>query len=104
MEKKAVEEETERVTRTEEQNLSETVETGMGKLTLSKAQREGRESVWEGKVTSGDPTGPSATITTQSTDRVFNGGKVNTIRYKTIKVVGNGSFGVVFQARCVETR
>ncbi len=103
MEKKAVEEETERVTRTEEQNLSETVETGMGKLTLSKAQREGRESVWEGKVTSGDPTGPSATITTQSTDRVFNGGKVNTIRYKTIKVVGNGSFGVVFQARCVET-
>ncbi len=118
MENKAVGEKTEKeaVTRTEKHrhNLSapstsetadaiDSLPVGMGKLTLSKAQREGRESVWEGKVTSGDPTGPSATITTQSTDRVFNGREVKTIRYKTIKVVGNGSFGVVFQARCVET-
>ena len=76
---------------------------GMGKLTLSTAQREGRESVWEGKVTEGDPTGPETTITTYSTDRLYNGGVVKTIRYKTLKVVGNGSFGVVFQAKCVDT-
>jgi len=76
---------------------------GMGKLTLSTAQREGRESVWEGKVTEGDPTGPETTITTYSTDRIYNGGDVKTIRYKTLKVVGNGSFGVVFQAKCVDT-
>lgn len=76
---------------------------GMGKLTLSTAQREGRESVWEGKVTGGDPTSPTTTITTYSTDRVYNSGEVKTIRYKTIKVVGNGSFGVVFQARCIDT-
>ena len=28
---------------------------------------------------------------------------MKTIRYKTLKVVGNGSFGVVFQAKCVDT-
>jgi serine/threonine protein kinase len=76
---------------------------GMGKLTLSMAQREGRESVWEGKVTSGDPAGPETVITTYSTDRLYDGGEVKSIRYKTLKVVGNGSFGVVFQAKCIDT-
>jgi len=75
----------------------------MGKLTLSVAQREGRESVWEGKVTSGDPAGPECVITTYSTDRAFHADGMKTIRYQTLKVVGSGSFGVVFQARCTET-
>lgn len=75
----------------------------MGKLTLSVAQREGRESVWEGKVTSGDPAGPECTITTYSTDKVYSTDGMKVIRYQTLKVVGNGSFGVVYQAKCIET-
>lgn len=72
----------------------------MGKLCLSTAQREGKESVWEGKVTAGDPSSIDHTITTYSTD---TNAPSQVIRYKTERVVGNGSFGVVYQARCVET-
>lgn len=76
----------------------------MGKLTLSMAQREGRESVWEGKVTAGDPSGSEFTITTYSTDKLYSAGDgIKVIRYQTLKVVGNGSFGVVYQAKCIET-
>jgi hypothetical protein len=32
-----------------------------------------------------------------------NGGERQTIRYVTERVVGNGSFGVVYMARCMET-
>ncbi|KAG7668763.1 hypothetical protein Ndes2437B_g07173 [Nannochloris sp. 'desiccata'] len=72
----------------------------MNRLCLSAAQREGRESVWEGHVTSGDPAGVDHIITTHSTDANI---PRETIRYRTERVVGNGSFGVVYQARCLET-
>ena len=72
----------------------------MGRLCLSNAQREGRESVWEGRVTSGDPAGVDHIISTNSTDTTQ---PRQTIRYRTERVVGNGSFGVVYQARCLET-
>ena len=72
----------------------------MNRLCLSNAQREGRESVWEGRVTSGDPAGVDHIITTHSTDTNI---PRETIRYRTERVVGNGSFGVVYQARCLET-
>lgn len=74
----------------------------MGKLTLSAAQREGKESVWEGKVTEGDPAGSEYTITTYSTDTTFNRTQQK-IMYKTLNEVGHGSFGVVFEAKCLET-
>lgn len=72
----------------------------MTTLCLSPAQREGKESVWEGRVTSGDPGGIDHVITTHSTDA---SAPAETVRYRTERVVGNGSFGVVYQARCVET-
>ena len=72
----------------------------LNKLCLSPAQREGKESVWEGKVTSGDPATIDHTITTCSTDA---SAPAQTIRYRTERVVGNGSFGVVYQARCLDT-
>jgi len=74
----------------------------MGKLTLTAAQREGKESVWEGKVTAGDAASAEHIITTFSTDASYHK-EQQTIRYQTLKVVGHGSFGVVFQAKCVET-
>lgn len=83
------------------QPSSESLPNRMGRLCLSSAQREGKESVWEGRVTSGDPTSLTHIISTYSTDP-----KVvprQTISYKTERVVGNGSFGVVYQARCIET-
>uniref|UniRef100_A0A7S1CU21 Protein kinase domain-containing protein n=1 Tax=Picochlorum oklahomense TaxID=249345 RepID=A0A7S1CU21_9CHLO len=88
---------------TTSQTVDDTLPYKMGKLTLSMAQREGKEAVWEGKVTSGDPAGPECTITTYSTDKAFHGDGMKIIRYQTLKVVGNGSFGVVFQAKCMET-
>ncbi|KAK2076166.1 Shaggy- protein kinase epsilon [Prototheca wickerhamii] len=68
-------------------------------LRLTPEQREGREPVFEGRVTEGDPSTVGHVITTAG------GGEDNpqTIRYVTERVVGNGSFGVVFQARCLET-
>lgn len=50
-------------------------------------------------MTEGDPSTVGHVITTAG------GGEDNlqTIRYVTERVVGNGSFGVVFQARCLET-
>jgi kinase len=72
----------------------------MRQLCLSAAQREGRETVWEGRVTSGDASGIDHIITTISTDPAA---PRETIRYRTERVVGNGSFGVVYAARCLET-
>lgn len=57
---------------TTSQTVDDTLPYKMGKLTLSMAQREGKEAVWEGKVTSGDPAGPECTITTYSTDKAFH--------------------------------
>lgn len=55
--------------------------------------------VFEGHVTEGDPSTVGHVITTSG----GVGSAKQTIRYVTERVVGNGSFGVVFQARCVET-
>ncbi|KFM26857.1 Shaggy-related protein kinase NtK-1 [Auxenochlorella protothecoides] len=68
-------------------------------LRLSTEQREGKEPVFEGHVTEGDPSTVGHVITTSG----GVGSAKQTIRYVTERVVGNGSFGVVFQARCVET-
>jgi len=72
----------------------------MNRLRLSSAQREGKESVWEGKVTCGDPASVDHVISTFSTDGTT---PIRSIRYRTERVVGNGSFGVVYQARCMDT-
>ena len=72
----------------------------MRKLCLSAAQREGKESAWEGRVTSGSPSGLGSIITTYSTDP---SAPKEIIRYRTDRVVGNGSFGVVYMAKCIET-
>jgi serine/threonine protein kinase len=85
---------------TMQQQPSDTLPNRMGLLCLTSAQREGRESVWEGRVTSGDPGSVNHIISTYSTDPAV---PRQTISYKTERVVGNGSFGVVFQARCIET-
>jgi glycogen synthase kinase 3 beta len=55
--------------------------------------------VFEGRVTEGDPNSVGHVITTSG----GSGPSRQTIRYQTDRVVGNGSFGVVFQARCLET-
>lgn len=68
-------------------------------LTLSPAQREGKEPVFEGRVTEGDPNNVGHVITTVG----GSGPNKQVIRYLTERVVGNGSFGVVFQAKCIET-
>ncbi|PSC74124.1 shaggy-related kinase epsilon [Micractinium conductrix] len=68
-------------------------------LTLSPAQREGKEPVFEGRVTDGDPNNVGHVITTTG----GSGSGKQVIRYITERVVGNGSFGVVFQAKCLET-
>ena len=72
----------------------------MKRLSLSVAQREGREMVWEGGVTSGEPSGVSSIITTYSTDP---SAPKESLRYRTERVVGNGSFGVVYMAKCIDT-
>ncbi len=57
------------------------------------------EQVYEVIHMEGDQKEGQYTITTASTGP----GPRRTISYTTDKVVGNGSFGVVFQAKCVET-
>lgn len=55
--------------------------------------------VFDGKVTDGDPNTCGHVITTTA----GSGSNKQTLTYHTQRVVGNGSFGVVFQATCVET-
>lgn len=55
--------------------------------------------VYEGRVVEGDPTVCGHVISTTAT----SGANRSTINYSTERVVGNGSFGVVFQATCLET-
>jgi hypothetical protein len=50
-------------------------------------------------VTEGDPNNVGHVITTTG----GYGASKQVIRYLTERVVGNGSFGTVFQARCLET-
>lgn len=55
--------------------------------------------VYEGRVVEGDPSVCGHVISTTAS----NGLSRSTINYSTERVVGNGSFGVVFQATCLET-
>ena len=55
--------------------------------------------VFEGRVSEGDPNSVGHVITTVG----GSGTGKQTIRYVTERVVGNGSFGVVYCARCLET-
>lgn len=55
--------------------------------------------VYEGRVVEGDPSVCGHVISTTAS----SGLNRSTINYSTERVVGNGSFGVVFQATCLET-
>ena len=55
--------------------------------------------VFQGKVVEGDPNQCGHIICTVA----GNGPSKQTINYSTERVVGNGSFGVVFQATCLES-
>ena len=55
--------------------------------------------VYEGRVVEGDPGVCGHVISTTAS----GGGSQQSINYSTERVVGNGSFGVVFQATCLET-
>lgn len=81
------------------QHAAAEVQQQFKELTLSPAQREGKEPVFEGRVTEGDPNNVGHVITTAG----GSGPSKQVIRYLTERVVGNGSFGVVFQAKCIET-
>mmetsp|Transcript_27519 Transcript_27519/g.43981 ORF Transcript_27519/g.43981 Transcript_27519/m.43981 type:complete len:103 (+) Transcript_27519:276-584(+) len=64
-----------------------------------RSEDTGREEVYEALHTEGNPNESGHTITTGTT----NGSNAQKISYETVRVVGNGSFGVVFQATCIET-
>ena len=55
--------------------------------------------VFEGRVIEGDPNACGHIICTVA----GSGANRQTINYSTERVVGNGSFGVVFQATCLES-
>ena len=55
--------------------------------------------VYEGRVVEGEASVCGHVISTTAT----SGTSRSTINYSTERVVGNGSFGVVFQATCLET-
>ena len=55
--------------------------------------------VYEGRVVEGDPSVCGHVIATTAT----GSSNRQPINYSTERVVGNGSFGVVFQATCLET-
>jgi len=61
--------------------------------------KNGKELVFEGRVVEGDPNTSGHVISTTA----GSGSDKRTINYSTDRVVGNGSFGVVFQANCLET-
>lgn len=54
----------------------------------------------DGRVTEGDSTGADWVM---ETVRCIQGGGYRTVKYTTNRMVGSGSFGVVFKAVCVET-
>ncbi|KAK9839756.1 hypothetical protein WJX84_008061, partial [Apatococcus fuscideae] len=71
----------------------------MKQLKLKDERQENKELVFDGKVTEGDPNSCGHVITTTA----GSGASKQTLTYQTQRVVGNGSFGVVFQAICVES-
>ncbi|KAK9907460.1 hypothetical protein WJX75_004076 [Coccomyxa subellipsoidea] len=81
-------------------NALETLPQSMRDLKLRDERRESKEPVFEGRVVEGDPNTCGHVICTQA----GSGPNKQTISYATERVVGNGSFGVVFQATCLETR
>ncbi|DBA78605.1 hypothetical protein WJX77_008465 [Trebouxia sp. C0004] len=64
-----------------------------------KEEKDGKEAVYEGRVVEGDPSVCGHVISTTAS----GGSNRQSINYSTERVVGNGSFGVVFQATCLET-
>ncbi|EIE26193.1 Pkinase-domain-containing protein, partial [Coccomyxa subellipsoidea C-169] len=81
-------------------NALETLPQSMRDLKLRDERREHKEPVFEGRVVEGDPNTCGHVICTVA----GSGPNKQTISYATERVVGNGSFGVVFQATCLETR
>mmetsp|Transcript_30291 Transcript_30291/g.98501 ORF Transcript_30291/g.98501 Transcript_30291/m.98501 type:complete len:419 (+) Transcript_30291:153-1409(+) len=73
---------------------------GMQELKLrDSGNDESREQVFEAVHVEGNPGESGHVVTTVST-----GGRVRkTLSYAAERIVGNGSFGVVFQAKCIET-
>ncbi|KAK9823027.1 hypothetical protein WJX81_000384 [Elliptochloris bilobata] len=71
----------------------------MRELRLRDEQRDGKELVFEGRTVEGDARTCGRVICTTA----GSGPSRQTINYQTERVVGNGSFGVVFQATCLET-
>lgn len=57
------------------------------------------EQVFEGRVVEGEGRSGGHVITATA----GNGASKQTYNYATERIVGNGSFGVVFQATCLET-
>jgi hypothetical protein len=55
--------------------------------------------MFEGHLVEGDPKSAGHVLTASS----GTGASQQTYNYSTDRVVGNGSFGVVFQATCLET-
>ncbi|CAL8462707.1 g2240 [Coccomyxa elongata] len=80
-------------------NVLETLPQSMRDLKLRDERREHKEPVFEGRVVEGDPNTCGHVICTVA----GSGPNKQTISYATERVVGNGSFGVVFQATCLET-
>jgi len=62
---------------------------------------DGREAVYEAVHFEGNPQECGLVVTTACVRR---DGSQHVLRYAAERVVGNGSFGVVFQATCLETR
>jgi len=78
--------------------MAEKLPQGIQDLNL-RDDSERREEVYEAIHIEGNPNESGHTITTGCT----NGRSSHKISYETVRVVGNGSFGVVFQATCVES-
>eukprot|EP00884_Botryococcus_braunii_P005825 jgi/Botrbrau1/15243/Bobra.0149s0094.1 len=71
----------------------------MKELKLRDETKDGKEPVFEGHMVDGDPNACGHVICTTA----GTGPNRQTINYSTERVVGNGSFGVVYQATCLET-
>jgi glycogen synthase kinase 3 beta len=68
-------------------------------LKLSGDRRESRDQAWEGRVIRGDPAVAGHMLQATGT----RNGVRSSVNFTTDKVVGNGSFGVVYAATCLET-
>lgn len=81
---------------------ADTLPQNMKSLSLRDVRNQTEQNEWvvEGKLRDpGDPKGHSMVLETT----IKTGQGSHTVTYTTEKVVGNGSFGVVYKASCVET-